>query len=114
MLQQLNTTEQRVTERFTNELEAKAEQLQKETTNTASLNNLVNRLKDTESAVKKELERFKKDHRLLSVKYNNQASEHAAAFTVDPRTAIICTMMLTISTEDERANQTDRGPHHRC
>ncbi|KAJ4370301.1 hypothetical protein N0V86_009038 [Didymella sp. IMI 355093] len=101
MLEQLNTTEQRVTERFTNELKVKAEQLQKETTNTTSLNNLVNSLKDTESTVKKELEKSKSENRLLSVKYSNQASEHAAAFMVGLKTAISCTMMLTISTEDE-------------
>lgn len=82
MLEQLKTTEQRVTDRFTNELESKAEQLQKETDKTTSLSSLVNSLKDTENTVRKELEKLRNESRLLSVKYNNQASEHAATFTV--------------------------------
>ncbi|KAF3041617.1 hypothetical protein E8E11_001308 [Didymella keratinophila] len=81
MLEQLKTTEQRVTDRFTDELKAKAEQLQKETTKITSLNTLVNTLKDSEGTSKKEVEKLKNENRLLSVKYNNQTSEHAASFT---------------------------------
>ncbi|KAF1927664.1 uncharacterized protein M421DRAFT_421507 [Didymella exigua CBS 183.55] len=81
MLEQLKTTEQRVTDRFTNELKAKAEQLQKETVKTRSLDTLVNTLKDTGGTIKKELEKIKNENRLLNVKYSNQTSEYATAFT---------------------------------
>jgi DNA repair exonuclease SbcCD ATPase subunit len=82
MLEQLKDTEQRVTERFVKELEAKAEELQKATAESASLNTQVNTLKTGESNIKKELDKIKSENRLLSVKYTNQASEHATAFTV--------------------------------
>ena len=82
MLEQLKNTEQRVTDRFTKELQAKAEELQKEADKTTALSTLVENLKNLESTSKKELEKLKRDNRLLSVKYTNQASEHAAAFTV--------------------------------
>ena len=82
MLEQLKTTERRVTDRFADELKAKAEQLQKETIKTTSLNTLVNTLKDSEGTSKKEVEKLKNENRLMSVKYKNQASEHAATFTV--------------------------------
>lgn len=82
MLEQLKNTEQRVTDRFTKELQAKAEELQKEAVKTTALSTLVENLKNLESTSKKELEKLKGDKRLLSVKYTNQASEHAAAFTV--------------------------------
>lgn len=82
MLEQLKNTEQRVTDRFTKELEDKVEELQKETAKTASLNTLINTLKNGESTTKKELDKAKSENRLLSVKYTNQASEHATAFTV--------------------------------
>lgn len=85
MLAQLKSTEQGVAERFTQELKALAEQLQKETGKTTSLTTLVNSLKNDESSIKKELEKLKNENRLLSVKYNNQTSEHAAAFTVGSR-----------------------------
>ncbi|KAF3047038.1 hypothetical protein E8E12_010685 [Didymella heteroderae] len=81
MLEQLKTTEQRVIDRFANELKVKAEQLQKETVKTTSLNILVNSLKDTESNVRKEVEKLKNENRLLSVNYSSLASEHAATFT---------------------------------
>lgn len=82
MLEQLKNTEQRVTDRFTMELKVKVDELQKETIKTASLNTLVNALKTGETGVKKELDKLKSENRLISVKYSNQASEHAAAFTV--------------------------------
>ncbi|KAJ4308783.1 hypothetical protein N0V94_009207 [Neodidymelliopsis sp. IMI 364377] len=81
MLEQLKNTEQRVTERFVKELETKAEELQRETVKSASLNTLVNTLKTGESNTKKELDKIKSENRLLNVKYTNQASEHATAFT---------------------------------
>jgi translation initiation factor 2B subunit (eIF-2B alpha/beta/delta family) len=82
MLEQLKTTEQRVTDRFAEELKAKAEQLQKETIKTASLNTLVSNLKDSEGTSKKEVEKLKNENRLMSVKYKCQASEYATTFTV--------------------------------
>lgn len=82
MLEQLKSTEQRVMTRFTKELEAKAEELQKETVKTASLSTLVNALKTGETSAKKELDKIKSENRLLSVNYTNQASEHAAAIAV--------------------------------
>ncbi|KAJ4401454.1 hypothetical protein N0V91_007888 [Didymella pomorum] len=81
MLEQLKTTEQRVTDRFAEELKAKAEQLQKETIKTASLNTLVSNLKDSEGTSKKEVEKLKNENRLMSVKYKCQASEYATTFT---------------------------------
>ncbi|KAJ4332930.1 hypothetical protein N0V95_009542 [Ascochyta clinopodiicola] len=81
MLDQLKSTEQRVTARFTNELKIKAEELQKETAKATSLGTLINTLKTGEGSVKNELEKIKSENRLLSVKYNNLASEHAATFT---------------------------------
>lgn len=85
MLEQLKTTEQRVTDRFVDQLKVKAEQLQKETSKTTSLGTLVTTLKDSETTVRKELDKLKSDNRLLTVKYTNQAAEHAAAFTVSPK-----------------------------
>lgn len=82
MIQQLKTSEQRVADRFTSELKAQAEQLQMETVKTTSLNTFISTLKDSENTVRKELDKFKNENRFLSVKYTNQASEHAAAFTV--------------------------------
>jgi DNA repair exonuclease SbcCD ATPase subunit len=82
MLEQLNNTEQRVTDRFAKELQAKVEELQKETVKTTTLNTLIDNLKDVESTSKKELDKLKSENRLLSVKYTNQASEHAVAFKV--------------------------------
>lgn len=135
MLEQLKTTEQRVTNRFANELKTKAEQLQKETVKTTSLNTLVNTLKDSKSTVTKEIEKLKNENRLMSVKYSNQAAEHAATFTVRSNPSkkssespellsnckciaksLICRdfcnmeecfLMLTTSTEDERSDQED-------
>lgn len=82
MLDQLKSTEQKVTDRFTKQLKDKSNELQRETVKTASLNTLVNALKSGENAAKKELDKIKSDYRLLNSKYTNQASEHAAAFTV--------------------------------
>ena len=82
MLEQLNNTEQRVTDRFAKELQAKVEELQKESVKTTTLNTLINNLKNIESTSKKEIDKLKSENRLLSVKYTNQASEHAAAFKV--------------------------------
>lgn len=82
ILEQLKTTEQRVTGRFTKELMAKAEELQQESVKSKSLNALIGTLKSDQSTTKKELDKIKNESRLLSVKYSNQTSEHAAAFTV--------------------------------
>ncbi|KAH6625412.1 hypothetical protein C7974DRAFT_360584 [Boeremia exigua] len=79
-LEQLKTTELKVTERFAKELAAKSEELQKESAKLTSLNALINTMKSSEAATKKDLEKIKNEHRLLSVKYNNQTTEHAAAF----------------------------------
>lgn len=82
MLEQPRKTEQRVTDRFANELKTKVEQLQMQTVKTTSLSTLVTTLKDSESTVKKELEKLESENDLMSVKYSNQAAEHAATFTV--------------------------------
>ncbi|KZM22364.1 uncharacterized protein EKO05_0007741 [Ascochyta rabiei] len=94
MLDQLKGSEQRVTARFTKELKIKAEELEKETVKAASLGTLVNTLKIGEGSVKNELEKVKTENRLLSVKYNNLASEHAATFTkVNEQTKKIQTLI---------------------
>src|SRR5690242_6369909 len=82
MLEQLKTVEHRVTERFAKEIATRTEELQKESAKTVALNTVINALKTGESAAKKELDKMKNENRLLSVKYSNQASEHAAAFMV--------------------------------
>lgn len=82
ILEQLKNTELRVTDRFTKELAAKAGKLQKESAKIVSLNTLISALKSDESITKQELEKLKSESHLLSIKYHNQASEHAAAFTV--------------------------------
>ncbi|KAJ4993250.1 hypothetical protein SVAN01_01225 [Stagonosporopsis vannaccii] len=81
MLEQLEGAEQRVTERFAKEIAARVEELQKESAKTAALNAMINTLKSGESAAKKELNKVNTEYRLLSAKYSNQSSEHAAAFT---------------------------------
>lgn len=97
ILEQLKNTEQRVTERFTKELTARAEELQKESAKTISLNTLINTLKSGESATKKELEKSKTENRLLSVKYNNQSSEHAASFAVRHPFRYICAVLIVLN-----------------
>lgn len=81
-VEQLKTTEQRVTDRFADKLKASFEELQKETVKTTSLTTLINTLKDSDGTSKKELEKLRKENRLMSVKYDDQTSEHAAAFKV--------------------------------
>ncbi|KAJ8110561.1 hypothetical protein OPT61_g6628 [Boeremia exigua] len=81
MLEQIKKTEQRVTDRFTKELVAKSEELQQQSTKSVSLNALINTLNSDQSTTKKELDKIKNEHRLLSIKYGNQTSEHAKAFT---------------------------------
>lgn len=102
ILEQLKTTEDRVTERFEKELAAKAEELRKESTKMASLNTLISSLKSGESATKKELDKVKNENRLLSVKYTNQVSEHAAAFSV----CILFTLcMQVIDSGGQKSNE---------
>ncbi|KAF3009896.1 hypothetical protein E8E13_010852 [Curvularia kusanoi] len=79
MLEQIKNAEQKVTDRFSKELAAKSEELQKLSVKAASLNSLMNTLKSDETTAKKELEKLKNENRLISVKYTNQAAEQASA-----------------------------------
>ena len=60
------------------QLETENETLRKTTTDT------LGQLKDTEQKLNKDIVRLQTEHRLLGVKYNNQASEHAGTMTVSP------------------------------
>jgi regulator of replication initiation timing len=58
------------------QLEVENETLRKTTTDT------IGQLKHTEQKLNKDLVKLQTEHRLLSVKYNNQSSEHAGTMTV--------------------------------
>ena len=58
------------------QLEVENETLRKTTTDT------IGQLKNTEQKLNKDLVKLQTEHRLLGVKYNNQASEHAGTMTV--------------------------------
>lgn len=58
------------------QLEVENETLRKTTTDT------IGQLKSTEQKLNKDLVKLQTEHRLLGVKYNNQASEHAGTMTV--------------------------------
>lgn len=81
-LEQLKKVERKVTDRFIDELASKSEELQKESAKVVSLDALLSTLKSSEISTKKDFEKLKNDNRLLSVKYHNQAAEHARTSSV--------------------------------
>lgn len=78
----MQTTEQQLTNRFTAELKEKIDLLSKETANSTGLNTLINNLKGQESNVKMEMAKVKAESKLMTDKYNRMATEHSQAFSV--------------------------------
>jgi chromosome segregation ATPase len=78
----LQSTEKRITDRFTAEVKEKTDSLAKETAKTMNLTSLINTLKGHESSAKMEIEKVKAESKLLTEKYNRMAAEHSQAFTV--------------------------------
>ena len=76
------TMEQHIADRFTAELQAKADQLAKETEKHTSLNALIKTLEGGESTARMEADKVKLEIETLHKNYDAQAVEHAQAFTV--------------------------------
>jgi chromosome segregation ATPase len=82
LLEKMQDAAQELTDRFTTELKEKTDLLAKETAKAASLNTLINNLKDQEGNVKMEIAKVKAESKLMNDKYNRIAAEHSQAFSV--------------------------------
>ena len=80
--EKMQAAEHKITDRFTTELKASADLLAKETAKSASLNTLVNTLKEHESNIKMEMEKVKAENKMVNEKYSRIAAEHSQAFSV--------------------------------
>jgi DNA repair exonuclease SbcCD ATPase subunit len=80
----LSTAEQSITERFTTEIELKAEELSKSNAKIATLDTLINTLKAREVMAKKEADKAKVEYNSTREKYNQQSTEYADTSMVKP------------------------------
>lgn len=76
------TKVQQLTERLKKEIEAKNDELTKETRKLGNLNVMIKTLKENEDMIKAELSKLKQENKTLNDKYKEQASEHAQTFAV--------------------------------
>jgi chromosome segregation ATPase len=101
----LSTAEQSITERFTAEIELKAEELSKSNAKIATLDTMINTLKAREVMAKKEADKVKVEYNSTKEKYNQQSTEYADTSMVRLSDSNIEGRLLTMHTEAERKDQ---------
>jgi chromosome segregation ATPase len=80
--EKVQVTKHEITARCTIELQAKSDMLEKESIKTASLNAMVNTLKEQESSAKQEMAKAKAEVKTVTEKYSRMVTEHSQTFSV--------------------------------